>query len=323
MNRGPARQRGVALLVALLVVALATIVIATLLDRGELALARTRNVLRAEQAQAYAQGLELFAAQILLTTWDQGADSNASPWALPLPPQPVPGGIISATLRDLDGCFNLNNLSPQATAGADWLRIFQSLLIQRGVDPQLAAAVRAWLDGEANASATEANHYLALPVPYRPRSGLFAHVSELRLVRGVSGEVYARLVPHVCALPPDTRLNVNTASVPVLQALGLSQADAERVWQGGLAHYASVDEFIQDTRDPALGAKQALLTTQSHWFLARGDIVLDAVPFTFYSLIGRLQGMGIRVFERSRGSDDALVAPAPLAAAGAHDGMFE
>ena len=60
-----ARQRGVALLVALLVVALATVLIASLLDRGELGRARTRNQLREAQAQAYAQGLEVYAARVL------------------------------------------------------------------------------------------------------------------------------------------------------------------------------------------------------------------------------------------------------------------
>lgn len=58
-----ARQRGVALLVALLVVALTTVVIAGLLDRSELVAARTRNVLRNEQVEAFQQGLEAYAAR--------------------------------------------------------------------------------------------------------------------------------------------------------------------------------------------------------------------------------------------------------------------
>ncbi len=73
------RQRGVALLVALLVVALATILIAALLDRGELALARTRNVLRGEQAEAYAQGLEAYAAEVLIQTRNQGRTRTPAP----------------------------------------------------------------------------------------------------------------------------------------------------------------------------------------------------------------------------------------------------
>lgn len=311
------RQRGVALLVALLVVALAVILIAALLDRGELALARTRNVLRSEQAEAYAQALEIYAAQVLVVSAAEGAgraDTHASPWALPLPPQEVPGGVISATMRDLNGCFNLNNLSPKYLQASKWKPVFVNLLVVLQIDPSLVNAVEGWLDpGDQGA---EDGSYLALPVPYRPRAGLFTHVSELRLVRGVSSDVYARLAPYVCALPPGTLININTASVPVLQSLGspLTQAVAEKLWNNGQAHYQDTSAFMTEASDPILQTRQTLLAVSSTYFLAQGDIVLDKVPFTFYSVIGRdsRPGGGIHVFERSRGSDDALTAPAPI-----------
>lgn len=328
MNASPRRQRGVALLVALLVVALAVILIAALLDRGELALARTRNVLRSEQAQAYAQGLELYAAQILTVTRGQGPDTNASPWALPLPPQPVPGGTISANMRDLNGCFNLNNLSPVASGAnqAQWAPIFRNLLVAVGVDPNLLNSVEGWLG--TTSTGTDANYYLGLPVPYRPRNGLFAHVSELRLVRGVSADVYARLAPYVCALPPGTQINVNTASATVLRSLGdnLTQASGEKLWKNGQANYASSSEFAEAAMDTTVSSRVSLLSVTSNYFLARGQITLDDIPFTFYSVISTGGGAsslggspGIRVIERSRGSDDALVAPAPIDTSPGHD----
>lgn len=308
------RQRGVALLVALLVVALATILIAALLDRGELALARTRNVLRGEQAEAYAQGLEAYAAEVLLETKSDATDTNASPWAMPLPTQPVPGGTIGATMSDQNGCFNLNNLSPENAplAREEWSKIFRRLLEVLGLRADVGAAIEGWLDPERRGE--EANFYLAQAVPYRPRGGLFAHVSELRLVRGVSGDVYARLAPYVCALPPGTKLNVNTASVPVLMSLGdgLTRASAEKVWAGGQARYGDPGVLLDEAgivRTPSL---TGVLDTSSTYFLARSDIVLDAVPYTFYSLIQREPDL--RVLQRSRGADTALVTAAPIAA---------
>jgi len=314
MSAAPRRQRGIALLVALLTVALAAILIAGLLDRGELALARTRNALRTEQAQAYAQGLESYAAQILMKDYsdDSAVDTNTDIWALPLPPQQVPGGIISGTARDLNGCFNLNNLSRASTGNQAWFDVFARLLKVQGVAPDVADAVREWLDDESGADSND-TYYLSLPVPYRRGRHTFAHVSELRLVRGVTSEVYAQLAPYVCALPPGTKINVNTASVPVLQSLGeISKAQAENLWQNGKAHWSGTfqQEWQQkDIRiDPRLG--QNHLGTASSYFLARGDITLDGIAFTFYSLIERRTGPdgGIRVLERSRGSDDALVA---------------
>ncbi|GAA0722421.1 type II secretion system minor pseudopilin GspK [Dokdonella soli] len=331
MTSLPRRQRGVALLVALLVVALAVILIAALLDRGELAYARTRNVLRSEQADAYAHGLEIYAAQILQASLslNPGVDTNASPWALPLPPQPVPGGVISATMRDLNGCFNLNNLMPPPLGNTNyttWNAVFKRLLIVQGIDQGLATSIQNWFD--PSGISVDDNYYFSLPVPYRASHRSFAHVSELRLVRGVTGDVYARLAPYVCALPPNTKININTASVPVLRALGasqLTQAQGERLWQNGQAYWREVTTLADKWNrldikiDPALVTQTPLLDVASTYFLARGEIVLDAVPFTFYSLIERPRQGLIRVLERSRGSDDALVAPAPLAIDGGKD----
>ena len=316
------RQRGVALLVALLVVAIAVILVAALLDRGELALARTRNVLRGEQAEAYALGLDAYAAQVLTATHGTSTDpdTNASPWAVPLPAQSVPGGVIAASMRDLNGCFNLNNLappigSPPAWGPAAWGSTFGALLSALQLDARLNDAVQGWLD-QARIH-DEENFYLAQAVPYRARGGLFAHVSELRLVRGVTSEVYARLAPHVCALPPGTKININTATVPVLMALlppGTAQALAERLWNGGHANYRGIDELATAAGIPAASVPSQLIDVRSDYFLLRGDIALDEVPFTTWSLIEYRQGSaagGVRVLARSRGSDEALVVATP------------
>ena len=310
MNARPTAQRGIALLIALLTVALAAVLIAGLLDRGELALARTRNALRGEQAEAYAQGLEAYAAEVLLKDLadDPSIDTNTDIWASGLPPQPVPGGLITGSIHDLNGCFNLNNLADSANA-ASWLTLFKRLLDARGVARDIADATVAWFGvGASNGADVADAYYLAQPVPYRSAQRVFAHVSELRLVRGVTSDAYARIAPYVCALPPGTRINVNTASVPVLQALGanVTQAQAESLWQNGQAHWSGVSDFMQQSRQQNIvfDVPQSLIATTSNYFAARGDVGLDDVPFTFYSLIERSQG--VRVVERSRGSDAAL-----------------
>ncbi len=316
---GAHRQRGIALLIALLTVALAAVLIAGLLDRGELALARTRNALRGEQAEAYAQGLEAYAARVLIKDAPDAGDSNTDPWAMPLPPQTVPGGAIRGSMRDLNGCFNINNLASQRYGGA-WETMFQKLLSVRGVDPALLDAVKDWLGVSHNIDATDA-YYLAQAVPYRSAQRVFSHVSELRLVRGVTSDIYAKLAPYVCALPVDSKLNVNTASVPVLQALGpdISAAQAEALWENGQAHYEGTFQSDWAAKGivlhPGIGRDE--IGIASSYFLARSDIELDGVPFTFFSVIQRGGTCGLCVVQRSRGSDmapAAAQAPAPPAA---------
>ncbi len=314
----PRRQRGVALLIALLAVALAVILIAGLLDRGELTLARTRNTLRSTQANAYAMGLEAYAAQILLKD-EPGQDSHMDIWAQPLPPQPVPGGTISANLRDMNGCFNLNNLliADDSAVQTAWRAMFARLLAVYGVDPGIADAVVDWLDADSGSDGSggaEDTYYLGLPVPYRAANRAFTQISELRLVRGVSSEVYRSLAPELCVLPPGTKLNLNTASVGVLQSLapGISRSLAETLWQDGNAHWQGVPAFLDSFPDKGsnLGALRNQLGLASSYFQARGEVVFDDVPFTFYTLIERRNGGGIRVLTRSRGSDDALTGAA-------------
>jgi general secretion pathway protein K len=298
------------LLVALLVVALATVLIASLIDRGELGFARARNQLLAAQAQAYAGGLETYAARVLQQDWaannGSGSDSNASVWAVPLPPTPVANGLISATMRDRNGCFNLNNLvDADGVANAPWPDKFRRLLGALRLDPNIADAVIAWMNPQPG---VEDPYYLAQPVPYREAKRGFVHVSELRLVKGVSGDVYAALAPHVCALPPGTRINVNTATPPVLMTLdGVSTLEiAQRIWQEGHANYASLGDLAAIL--PGVQSESRYYGVRSTYFQARGDITLDGLPFTFYSLIERRFGVGgdggIRVIARSRGGEE-------------------
>jgi general secretion pathway protein K len=306
------------LLVALLVVALATVLIAALLDRGELAAARTRNGLRTTQAETYALGLEAYAARVLLQDAANGSstDTSGDIWAVPLPPTPVPGGEITATMSDLDGRFNLNNLDPKFDTHQVWLAKFKLLLGALRLDPNMAQIVQDWISTGPSVQTGDA-YYLDLPVPYRRSRNIFLHVSELRLLKGVSGEVYAQLAPYVSALPPGTLINVNTASVPVLMTLTsnstpITQQTAQALWQQGHANFASLSDLstnqpglLPDCGTPANAT--ACFDVRSSYFLARGQITLDDLPFVFYSLIERGRGSGnhgIRVIQRSRGADD-------------------
>jgi general secretion pathway protein K len=303
------QQRGAALLIALLVVALATVLIAGLLDRGELAAARTRNLLRNEQVEAFQLGLEAYAARVLLRDREEGqVDTNSDVWSMPLPPTPVPGGTLSGTMRDLDGCFNLNNLADK-DSGALWMQRFRRLLTVQGLDTHIADALKDWLDAGADPEdgGAEDNAYLTEQPPYRAANRALAHVSELRLVRGVSGEAYARLAPYVCAVPAGNALNLNTASVPVLRSLrdDITDAIAQRLWQRGQAHWSDREAFLHELHNQNVELDQSerqQLGVQSRYFLARGDIELDGLDFHTQSLIERGPGR-LRVLQRGRAEE--------------------
>ena len=115
----PGKQRGVALVSVLFVVALTAIVAVEMTERLQLQIHRTTNLTGSRQAYWYAVGAEHYVKQQLKRiNEDANKRSNTihsgQDWAKPLQ-FPVDGGTIAGELKDLQACFNLNSLA--ATVG--------------------------------------------------------------------------------------------------------------------------------------------------------------------------------------------------------------
>ncbi len=115
----PSKQRGVALVSVLFVVALTAIVAVEMTERLQLQIHRTTNLTGSRQAYWYAVGAEHYVKQQLKRiNEDPNKRSNTihagQDWAKPLQ-FPVDGGTIAGELKDLQACFNLNSLA--ATVG--------------------------------------------------------------------------------------------------------------------------------------------------------------------------------------------------------------
>jgi len=294
---GPGRVRGVALVTALLAVALAVVLLAILLDAIETGSARSATVARGLQADAYARGLERWALEILRrdAAFDEGRDSFAEAWATGLPPTPVEGGVISGRLIDQGGCFNVNNLVAGGVEVGYQRARFERLLTVLRLDPSIAGAVIDWIDpdGVPVPRGAEDAVYAARNPPYRAANRPLAHASELRAVAGIDDEAWRRLAPHVCALPPPTPLNVNTATVPVLMALDarIDESLARRLAREGRADWRSIEEFRRelDGAGVVLPDLTAVGVATTH-FVAVVEIELDGIPFTRSALLERGRG---------------------------------
>jgi len=230
------KQRGVALITALLVVSLATVAAVAMATRLHVDVRRTGNLLHGEQAYAYALAAESWAEVILRRDADDSkVDTLAEDWATALPPIAVEGGYVRGHIEDLQGRFNVNNVvDANGNPSTPDLEYYKRLLGVLGLGSELAAALLDWIDPNINATfpdGAEDQYYLLETPPYRAANRPLSSLSELRLVKGYSQEVVAALEPYITALPDATALNVNTASLVVLQALHakLTQADAEQI----------------------------------------------------------------------------------------------
>ena len=139
-----ARQSGVALITAMLIVALVGSVAINIAWQNALDMRRTMTLLFRDQAVHVALGAENWVQQILR---DDLADSTTDHlneiWASELPGLPVESDVVQGELfgavEDLQGRFNINNLVDQ-NGEVDQLALeqFQRLLIALELDPRFA-----------------------------------------------------------------------------------------------------------------------------------------------------------------------------------------
>jgi general secretion pathway protein K len=299
-------QRGVALVTALLVVALATVAAVAMATRLHVDMRRAGNLLHGEQAYTYALAAESWAQVILQRdSEDNKTDSYQDDWATSLPPIAVEGGLVDGRIDDLQGRFNVNNLvGDNGAVDAPNLKYFEQLLERLQLEPSLATALVDWIDSDLDVTfpgGVEDETYLLQDPPYRAANRRLVDISELRLVQGFTPEIIEILAPHVTALPSATLINVNTATPEVLLALHveLDPTDIDTL-------IAMRDEEVFETADEFLAADALAGLTlvvsvgvDSDWFRVLTDVVVGAGRARLNSLLFR-EGAQLQVVMRTR-----------------------
>lgn len=306
-----AAQRGVAVLTAIFVMALASIAAASLAYRQNIAFHRTEALKHSEQAWWVARGVADWATTLLEKDREQGeVDHLGEFWATPVDYLPVDNGVVTGGMVDLQGRFNLNNLASADPLFAD---IFKRLVLglslgssQATPDPeQLVAAIQDWIDPDVEPrfpGGAEDGIYLSKSPAYRAANRPFASVSELRLVDGVSPALYSALEPLVTVLPEETPININTAPAALLLALSDTPSPGEIsafVENRAEQPAESLDPITNDALlGPAVDAQG--LSVSSQYFLVHGEATIGRGRVRLYSLIFRSAQGQARVVYQSR-----------------------
>ncbi|WP_454278101.1 type II secretion system minor pseudopilin GspK [Sphingomonas sp. Marseille-Q8236] len=303
-------ERGAALLTVLILVAVIAVLAATALEKLRLSTRLGGNAVAIEQARGYAYAAEALAIIRIgdLLERAQGKVSllggwSDRPFALPLG-DGVGGGTAVARVTDGGNCFNLNGLAQpipgqpgvligNAVEVAHFGRLMRLLGIPDQVAVQVATATSDWIDSDQNPQGGGAEDalYLARDPPYRTGGAMMADVSELRMVNGVTPELYATLRPWICTLPEakPTSVNINTlapeqaplvamAQIDTISPAGIAQALLRRPPQG----YADASDFWAQIPG-ASGAGGVATTTR--WFDLRIDVTLGSVQVNERALV--------------------------------------
>ncbi|MCY7389540.1 MAG: type II secretion system minor pseudopilin GspK [Burkholderiales bacterium] len=217
------RQRGTAIITALLVVLLAASIAAAVLTQQSHALTRTVRATERAQALLYAQPAMQWARAVLAEFLRNNTSVDLTQrWAQPLGTQPVEGALLTGFFRDESSRFNVNNLvTDDGKQSEPDVAIFKRLLENGGLNADLAYALADWIDKDDETSfpgGAEDLAYLALPQPYRAANQRIVNIEELYRVKGFDVETFSKLKPFITALPGRSKININTAPQEVLAA---------------------------------------------------------------------------------------------------------
>lgn len=319
------RQRGVALITVLLVVAIVTVVCAGMIARQQLSIRGTANQMQARQAWHYALGGEALAQSILRrdlrtpggAAGQPAVDHLLEPWALPQPAYDLDEGQgqVQVRIEDLSGRFNLNSLVQDQQPNAAALAQFRRLLLRLQITEPYAERLVDWIDSDQQPTGehgAEDNAYLLLDPPYRTAGRRMEDVSELRLLLGMRDEDFQRLAPYVSVLPADTPLNVNTASAMVLSSLAdnLSPSAAEALVKMRLSQpFRDSANFMAQ---PALGGVQLQgtnIAVASQFFQVISEVRLADRRVALVSLLRREESGETRILQRNLGQPPRMPRP--------------
>jgi general secretion pathway protein K len=290
------RERGVAVVTALLLATLAITIVASLFWQQQVQVRSIENQRLQLQKQWVLRGALDWARLILREDAKYSTiDDLNEPWAVPLSDTRLDRYVESAALRgdagsavlsggiqDAQARLNLTNLATQGKVNTSEVQAFERLLSTLRQDSAIAQAT-AQLLAESERAALADN-------PGSPRPIGLVQVNDLLAVPGCTLKTLNAIRDYVIFLPSATPVNANTATAEVLAARlpGLSLTDATTLVN------SRKQSAFRDLADVAarLPGKPAsvdasLFSVASGFFLVNGRVTIRAATLQVQALVER------------------------------------
>ena len=302
----PRRQRGVAVVTALLLTTLAVSIVASLFWQQQVQVRSMENQRLHLQTKWIQRGALDWASVILRQNYGPRISLDQV-WATPLQEtrldqyierERVEGENFAATLSGqiFDACsrYNLNNLASGGIRDVEQTLVLERLLSNARLEPRLARPIADFVaNGQPLAPPTDPNTPVVIPAGRTGTPMPLLRVDDLLAVQGVTPEMVERLRPFVIVLPAGgTKVNVNTAPAEVLAAVlpGYSLSEANTlVEQRKRVPWNDEQQLRTELRDtPEM--KDAQFDVRSDYFLVQSRIRLDRAALDAESLVRRGDG---------------------------------
>ena len=301
------KNKGVALITAMLIVAITGIISGNLLWDNMLNTRKTMSALNRDQAIEVAIGAENWIKQILKQDAINSATDHLNElWAKKLPNLPIDDGGISGEIIDLQSRFNINNIIQfDGTLNQNQFDQLQRLLRILNLDSDLANAIIDWIDQDQYPSypgGAEDDIYTKMDPPYRTSNQKIITITELLSIDSMHMESYKALEPHIMAIPIFTQINVNTANAIVLASLddGVTENDIQRlISERNPSGYADIVTSFKSLLRPE---NLTNISDRSNYFQLKLLVNIDSITITIFTTIKREENGNAVIINRSFGT---------------------
>jgi general secretion pathway protein K len=297
-------QRGVAIILVMLIVTIATILATYLAQQQQLWQRQVESQFdRAQARRLGITGIDWARAVLADDANANQTDHEGEIWALRLPAMPVDQGEVIGVIEDRQGLFNLNNLVRNGKSSAPDIAQFQRLLALLGLPGDLAIALADWMDSDSEAQypgGAEDVYYLSLAVPCRSANKPLAELGELAQVKGFDERTIDRLRPFVSVLPLSLPINVNFAPAEVLTAVipDMKLSDALiMVRERHSRPFKDIKDFTQRAHKEANTMNDNDLSVKSSFFQVTGRAKVGHSQVTTQALLQRSGGWSMVVWQ--------------------------
>ncbi len=297
------RQKGAAILMAMLIMALCTVIITGLFWRQHVTIRSVENRLALSQTR-WIERASIDWARVILREDARMSrvDHLGEVWALPVAEtkmdETVTGGAkidtasanasISGQIVDAQSKLNLKNLVNESGVNQAEVACLQRLMTLLGLNPSLVNAIVTYQQSTF-ARVVEGKTLAPTELPLK-------RVADLSRIAGFDAAVIAAVEPFLVVLPQRTKVNINTTSAEIISArvpqMSLPAAKAF-VANRDKKFFAQVSEA-----NSQLPQGQSLIpdlwSVDSQYFLVRGVVKYDRVESRSDTLLERKQGAGAR-----------------------------
>ncbi len=216
-------EKGVAVVLALLVLGLVTTAVITTATRSSRD--STLAIIYENKMKSYFLAEGGITAAIIALKEDggiNGYDTLDEIWSRPSPPISLGEGQVVVTVADEESKLNINSLimGNGISENMKMVALFDALLEKLDLDPSITGSILDWLDKDdtPRPQGGEGAYYSGKKLPYTVKNDRFDSLFELKLVKGVDDKAYRTLSPYLTTVGSG-RININTAPATILAIL--------------------------------------------------------------------------------------------------------